>query len=157
MQKWINDHQHITMLLATKDVQSLRCIISVALHNGTSISTLLNQMQHAIDGKYSPRGSFSEWEYAIGFLAKALGGPRLLYALSKGDKYRGLYSPPRIPRQSARTGAESDGIRANFRGLRVSLRGLALCQFGTGTYVTELGLRVESEHFIRTPRKLGSD
>ena len=58
---------------------------------------------------------------------------------------RGLYSPPRIPRQSVRTGAESDGIRANLRGLRVSLCGLAWCQFGTGTYVTELGLRAESE------------
>jgi hypothetical protein len=48
---------------------------------------LLNQMLHAIDGKYSRWGSFSEWEYAIGFLVKALGGPQLLYALSKGDKY----------------------------------------------------------------------
>ena len=91
----INDHQRITMLLATKDVRNLRCIISVALRNGTSISALLNQMLHAIDGKYSPRGSFSEREYAIGFLAKALGGPQLLYALSKGDKYPSVSEPSR--------------------------------------------------------------
>jgi hypothetical protein len=101
MQKRINDHQRITMLLATEDVRSLRRIISVALRNGASISALLNQMQRAIDGKYSPRGSFSEREYAIGFLAKALGGPRLLYALSKGDKYPSVSSVAqkyRIPR-----------------------------------------------------------
>jgi len=49
MQKQINDHQCITMLLATKDVRNLRCIISVALRNGTSILALLNQMLHAID------------------------------------------------------------------------------------------------------------
>jgi hypothetical protein len=53
MQKQINNHQQITMLLATKDVQNLRHIISVALCNGTSIPALLNQMLHAIDGKYS--------------------------------------------------------------------------------------------------------
>jgi hypothetical protein len=75
------------MLLATNDVRSLRRIISVALRNGANISALLNQMQRSTDGKYSPRGNFSECEYAIGFLAKSLGGPRLLYALSKGDKY----------------------------------------------------------------------
>jgi hypothetical protein len=52
-------------------------------------------MLHAIDGKYSPWGSFSEQEYAIGFLAKALGGPQLLYALSKGDKYPSVSEPSR--------------------------------------------------------------
>lgn len=80
--KQINDHQQITMLLATKDVQGLRRLLSVALRNGASLPTILNQMQCSIDGIYSPKGKFSERELAIGFLAKSLGGPRLLYALS---------------------------------------------------------------------------
>jgi hypothetical protein len=101
MQKRINDHQRVTMLLATNDVRNLRRIISVALRNGASIPALLTLMQRSIDGKYSPRGSFSEREYAIGFLAKSLGGPRLLYALSKGDKYPSISTVAqkyRIPR-----------------------------------------------------------
>ena len=101
MQKRINDHQRITMLLATNDVRSLRRIISVALRNGASSSALLTLMQRSIDGKYSPRGNFTEREYAIGFLAKSLGGPRLLYALSKGDKYPSVSTVAqkyRIPR-----------------------------------------------------------
>jgi len=101
MQKRINDHQRVTMLLATNDVRSLRRIISVALRNGTSISALLTLMQRSIDGKYSPRGCFSERDYAIGFLAKSLGGPRLLYALSKGDRYPSVSTVAqkyRIPR-----------------------------------------------------------
>ena len=45
-----------------------------------------------------------------------------------------------IPMQN---GMESDGIRANLHRIRVSPHGLAWCQFGTGTYVTELGLRAD--------------
>lgn len=75
------------MLLATKDVRSLRRLLSVALQKGASLSTILTQMQRSIDGTYSPRGKYSERDLAIGFLEKSLGGPRLLYALSKGDKY----------------------------------------------------------------------
>jgi len=75
------------MLLAKEDVQSLRQLLSVALRNGTSPSTILHQLQCSIDGKYSPRSQFSERDLAVEFLAKSLGGPRLLYALSKDTKY----------------------------------------------------------------------
>lgn len=100
-QKRINDHQRMTMLLATKDVRSLRRILSVALRRGASLTAILSQMQRSIDGKYSPRGNFSERDFAIGFLAKSLGGPRLLYALSKGDRYPSVTTVAqkyRIPR-----------------------------------------------------------
>ena len=55
-----------------------------------------------------------------------------------------------------RNATESDGVRANFCGVRVSPRGLAGANLARHL-CTELGLRVESEHFIRTPRGMGSD
>ena len=55
-----------------------------------------------------------------------------------------------IPMQNA---MESDGVRANFCGVRVSPHGLAGAKW-QGHLCTELGLRVESEHYIRTPHGL---
>ena len=56
-----------------------------------------------------------------------------------------------------RNATESDGVQANFCGVRVSVRTDWLVPIWQGHLCTELGLRVESEHFIRTPRGLGSD
>jgi len=110
------------MLLAKEDVQSLRQLLSVALRNGTSPSTILHQLQCSIDGKYSPRSQFSERDLAVEFLAKSLGGPRLLYALSKDTKYpsvatvsRKYHIPCLIPSISAPTRVEiSDNITIFF-------------------------------------------
>ena len=120
--KRINDHQRVTMLLATKDIRSLRRLLAVSLRKGASPSAILNQLQRSIDGKYNPRTQFSERDFAIGFLAKSLGGPRLLYALSKGDKYPSVatvaqkYHIPRIlPSVSVPTQQEiSDNIKMFF-------------------------------------------
>lgn len=120
--KRINDHQRVTMLLATKDVRSLRRLLAVSLRKGASPSAILNQLQRSIDGKYNPRTQFSERDFVIGFLAKSLGGPRLLYALSKGDKYPSVatvsqkYRIPRIlPSVSVPTQQEiSDNIKMFF-------------------------------------------
>ena len=100
--KRINDHQRITMFLASSDVQSLRHLLSVSLCKGASPSAILAQMQCSLDGKYNPQIKFSKHDLAIGFLAKSLGGPQLLYALSKGDRYPSVstvaqkYHIPRI-------------------------------------------------------------
>lgn len=76
------DHDHIIKLLATHDVCALRRLLTVAIKNGASVSALFMQLQMAIQGLYSPRGHASKRDYDIAFLAKALGGPRLLYALA---------------------------------------------------------------------------
>ena len=53
---------------------------------------------------------------------------------------------PRSPMESELILAESESVRADWL---VPIRQRHLC--------TELGLRVESKHFIRTPRGMGSD
>ncbi|KAH9833218.1 uncharacterized protein C8Q71DRAFT_712933, partial [Rhodofomes roseus] len=92
----INDHQRLTMLLASNDVKRLRQLLTVSLRNGSSPRYLLAQLQRAIAGVYKPRGPggrFDTRELEIAFLAKALGGPRLLYALNKS---LGLPSPSTV-------------------------------------------------------------
>lgn len=86
-QKRINDHQRLHMFIATNDVRSLRRLLWGALRRRASVPAILNLIQRSLDGNYNPRSQFSDRDLAIGFLAKSLGGPRLLYALSKADKY----------------------------------------------------------------------
>ncbi|OSD00270.1 hypothetical protein PYCCODRAFT_1479355 [Trametes coccinea BRFM310] len=83
LRRRINDHQRIVMLLANHDVKRLRRLLSVALRKGAGASTLITQIQRSIAGLYTPRGGYEHSrELDVAFLAKALGGPRLLYALT---------------------------------------------------------------------------
>ena len=59
------------------------------------------RMEQAILGLYHARGNYSERELDIGFLAKSLGGPKLLYALSHSHgllAYRTITNRHHIPR-----------------------------------------------------------
>ena len=71
------------MLLGKHDVPGLRRLIAAALHRGISAHHLVLRLQQAIDGVYRSHGRFNEWDFDIAFLVKAIGGPRLLYALQK--------------------------------------------------------------------------
>jgi hypothetical protein len=71
------------MLLSKNDVPALHRLLTVAIRRGASINAILQQVQKAAEGVYSPRGNWSQRELDIAFLAKAMGGPRLLYALQK--------------------------------------------------------------------------
>jgi len=83
------------MLIASNDIAGLRRLISAALRGGVSAEVIVDRIQKSIDGLYSPRGGFSERDLDIAFLVKAIGGPRLLYALQKSH---GLASESTIRR-----------------------------------------------------------
>ena len=92
----INDHQRLTMLLSTHDVKRVRQLLAVALRRGSSPRYLMGRLERAISGLYNARGlggKFSQRELHIALLAKAHGGPRLLYALNKSH---GLPSPSTV-------------------------------------------------------------
>ncbi|KAI9064240.1 hypothetical protein FKP32DRAFT_1649613 [Trametes sanguinea] len=82
LRRRINDHQRLVMLLATNDVKRLRRLLSVALRKGASPRTLIARIESSLSGMYTPRGGFEDRDLDVAFLAKALGGPRLLYVLS---------------------------------------------------------------------------
>ena len=71
------------MLIASQEVAGLRRLIAAALRGGHSAQAIVTLIQHSIDGLYTPRGGFSNQDLDIAFLVKAIGGPRLLYALQK--------------------------------------------------------------------------
>jgi len=90
-----DDYKRIMMLIASNDIAGLRRLISAALRGGVSAEVIIDQIQKSINGLYSPRGGFSERDLDIAFLVKAIGGPRLLYALQKSH---GLASESTIRR-----------------------------------------------------------
>ncbi|TFY57754.1 hypothetical protein EVJ58_g6829 [Rhodofomes roseus] len=83
----VNDHQRLVVLLANNDVQRLHHLLSVALRKGASPKALIAQIDRAINGLYCDRGQFDERKIKAAFLSKVLGGPRLLFALTKSDRF----------------------------------------------------------------------
>ncbi len=75
------------MLLSQKKVAGVTRVLSTALRNGSSISAIYDRLQSAITNAYAPRGNWTNREFDIAFLIKALGGPRLLFALQKEEGY----------------------------------------------------------------------
>ncbi|KAF8884804.1 hypothetical protein BD779DRAFT_1673946 [Infundibulicybe gibba] len=88
--KRVNDHQRIVILLSTNNIPGLRRLVTSALKNGASLQVLVRRLEGAAMGTYSAYGKWSQRELDIAFLAKALGGPRLLYALQKAEGYPSL-------------------------------------------------------------------
>lgn len=71
------------MMLSLNDVAGLRRLLGAAHRKGASPAKICSLLERAITGLYRPRGGFSKRDLDIGFLVKAIGGPRLLYALGK--------------------------------------------------------------------------
>lgn len=82
MHKRLTNYERMIMLLSKNDVVGLRRLLAVQLNNGASPQVILAQLERAITGVYAPRGGWTNREYDIAFIAKALGGPRLLFALN---------------------------------------------------------------------------
>lgn len=71
------------MLLGTHDIPGLRRLLAAALRRGLSAQGLVLRLEQAIQGVYRPRSGYSQRDYDIAFLVKAIAGPRLLYSLNK--------------------------------------------------------------------------
>jgi hypothetical protein len=71
------------MMLGSNDVAGLRRVLGAAHRRGASPAKICALLERAIDGVYKPQGGFSKRDLDIAFLVKAIGGPRLLYALGK--------------------------------------------------------------------------
>ncbi|KAI1795787.1 hypothetical protein LXA43DRAFT_1090426 [Ganoderma leucocontextum] len=90
------------MLLGTHDVKRLRRLLEVAMRKGARPEMLLAQLQRSIDGLYMPNGRFDQRELDVAFLAKALGGTRLLNALMQSHGFASATTlqqqldPPRV-------------------------------------------------------------
>ena len=71
------------MMLSLNDVAGLRRLLSAAHRRGASPTKICSLLEDAVAGLYRPRGGFVKRDFDIAFLVKAIGGPRLLYALGR--------------------------------------------------------------------------
>jgi len=75
------------MLLSQQRIAGVATILAVSLFNGDSPQAIHNRLEQAINGAFAPRSGWTDREYDIAFLAKALSGSRLLYVLQKAEGY----------------------------------------------------------------------
>lgn len=81
--KKVGNYERIMILLSTNEVVGLRRLLAAALKQGASPAMLIDILERAIAGILRPRGGYSPRDLDIAFIVKAIGGPRLLYALNK--------------------------------------------------------------------------
>jgi len=58
-------------------------VLQVALKNGSSPAAMISKLQLAIERKYTPHPGVDELALDLGCLVKAIGGPKLLFALNR--------------------------------------------------------------------------
>ena len=73
----------MVMMLSSHDVAGLRRLLAAAHRRGASPAKICSLLDRAISGLYYPHGRFIKRDLDIALLVKAIGGPRLLYALGK--------------------------------------------------------------------------
>lgn len=80
----LNDFHRIPMLLSKNDIPGLRRLITAALKREASPRVVMDLLERAVPEFRTAKG-FSERDLDIALIAKALGGPRLLFALQKAN------------------------------------------------------------------------
>ncbi|KAF8067653.1 hypothetical protein FPV67DRAFT_1652655 [Lyophyllum atratum] len=83
----LNDYKRLVMMLSQQKIAGASTILAIGLRHGDSPEALHKKLVQAVDGVYAPRSGWTDREYDIAFLAKALGGTRLLYVLQKAEAY----------------------------------------------------------------------
>jgi hypothetical protein len=83
LQGRITDHNRIIMLIGSHNFRGIRRLTNLAICRGASPKKIIEMLERAIDKGFQARGGFSQRDYDLAFMIKALGGPRLLYALSQ--------------------------------------------------------------------------
>jgi hypothetical protein len=79
----IDNWRRILMKLATNDIPGAARALELSLSRGDSPITIAEKLDKIISGVYRPSGKWTDREYDIAFLVKALGGPLLLYTMQK--------------------------------------------------------------------------
>jgi hypothetical protein len=79
----MNDMKRILHFISSRDIAGLRRLIAAALKRNASPQRILDMLQDAAAGLSRVRSGFNKRDLDLAFIVKSLGGPRLLYALSK--------------------------------------------------------------------------
>ena len=82
------------------DYKNVSRVLQVALKKGSSPATIVSKLQLAIDKKYTPHPGVDELALDLGCLVKAIGGPKLLFALNRAlalPSYRTIGRYRKVP------------------------------------------------------------
>lgn len=74
-------------MLSQNKIGGVSRILAMLIRKGASPAAISKQLNDAIDGTYAPRGAWTQEEFNIAFLAKALSGNRLLYVFQKAEGF----------------------------------------------------------------------
>ncbi|KAG6819279.1 hypothetical protein H0H93_013480 [Arthromyces matolae] len=83
----IEDHQRLLVLISSKNITGLRHLLSTQLKHKSGIKSIVTSLEHAAGEVGELHGQWTTRQLDLAYLAKALGGPKLLYALSKAEGY----------------------------------------------------------------------
>jgi len=100
------------MMLSLNNVAGLYHLLGAAHRRGASPAKICSLLARAVAGLYCPRGRFVKRDIDIAFLVKAIGGPRLLYALGKSHglaSWRTVNRHIKIPKLIPSVGIPSAG------------------------------------------------
>ncbi|KAG1893164.1 uncharacterized protein F5891DRAFT_1131378 [Suillus fuscotomentosus] len=76
----LDDYNRLLMAISKKDIPRIHQIVDVALHHGSSVQEVVNKLEDALEGAYTPRG-YGANDLDITTLVVRLGGCQLLFAL----------------------------------------------------------------------------
>jgi len=79
----LNDYERLCYHISMSDYKNVNLVLRTSLKNGSSPGAMVAKLQLAIQGAYTPRPSVDEQALDVGYLVKAIGGPRLLFALNR--------------------------------------------------------------------------
>lgn len=82
------------------DYKNTSAVLHVALKNGSSPSTIISKLHLALEHEYTPHPGVDERALDLGFLVKAIGGPKLLFALNRSlalPSYRTIGRHRKVP------------------------------------------------------------
>lgn len=76
----LDDYNRLLMAISEKDIPRIHQIVDVALRHGSSVREVVNKLEDALEGAYTPRGYGAD-DLDIATLVFRLGGRQLLFAL----------------------------------------------------------------------------
>ena len=96
----LDDYERLIQHIAVLDYKNVAGVLKVALKNGSSPAAIVSKLHLALESKYTPRPGVDERALDLGCLVKAIGGPRLLFALNRSlalPSYRTIGRHRKVP------------------------------------------------------------
>lgn len=96
----IDDYERLIYHIAVADYKNASRVLQVAMKNGSSPGAIISKLQLAIEGQYTPHPMTDEFALDLGLLVKAIGGPKLLFALNRSlslPSYRTIGRHRKVP------------------------------------------------------------